>query len=50
MAEYSSEYNEQLAEELDAPPQSSTAIETAMTDYVNLRDRVRSCEKEKGKL
>tara|TARA_R100000541_G_scaffold16235_2_gene25845 strand:- start:10536 stop:10685 length:150 start_codon:yes stop_codon:yes gene_type:complete len=49
MAEYSPEYNQKLAEEIDSLPASATALETALTDYVNLRDRIRACDEEKDK-
>jgi len=49
IAEYSPEYNQKLADEIDSLPASSTALETALTDYVNLRDRIRACDEEKDK-
>ena len=48
--DYSEEYNEKLAEELTGLPQDSDAIETAVTDYVQLRDRIRACENKKDNL
>ncbi len=50
MADYSKEYNEKLAEEITSLPQDSDAIETAITDYVQLRDRIRACENKKDNL
>ena len=49
MAEYSHEYSQKLAEEIDSLPASATALETALIDYVNLRDRLRACDEEKDK-
>jgi len=49
MADYSPEYAQKLADEVDNLPASSTALETALTDYVNLRDRIRTCQEEKDK-
>tara|TARA_R110000796_G_scaffold199046_1_gene315322 strand:+ start:3205 stop:3357 length:153 start_codon:yes stop_codon:yes gene_type:complete len=50
MAQYSSEWNVELADELDALPQDYTHIPMAITDYAKLRDRIRTCEREKEKL
>ncbi|UAW59269.1 hypothetical protein CRP738_gp25 [Roseobacter phage CRP-738] len=50
IAQYSAEWNEQLADELDTLPEDYTSIPIAITDYAKLRDRVRQCEIEKGKL
>lgn len=50
IAQYSKEWNEELATELDTLPQDYTTIPMAITDYVKLRDRIRACETEKGKL
>ena len=49
MAQYSPEYNQKLAEEIDNLPADSTALETAITDYVTLRDRIKTCDEEKDK-
>ncbi len=46
---YSKEYNELLANELESLPLDS-AIPMAITDYVKLRDKVRKCEEERGNL
>jgi hypothetical protein len=50
MKTYSDEYNAKLAGELDALPSASTAIDTAITDYVALRDRIRACKTERENL
>jgi hypothetical protein len=50
MKTYSDEYNAKLAGELDALPSASTAIDTAITDYVALRDRIRACVSERENL
>ena len=49
MVVYSPEYNEKLAEEINSLPAESTALETAITDYVTLRDRIRACDEAKDK-
>jgi hypothetical protein len=50
ISQYSTEWNEELATELDALPEDYTTIPMAIADYVKLRDRIRACETEKGKL
>ena len=50
LAQYSSEWNTVLADEIEDLPQDSTHIPEAITDYARLRDRIRLCEKEKEKL
>lgn len=50
MVQYSPEWNNALADELDALPQGYASIPMAITDYAKLRDRIRTCEKEKEKL
>lgn len=50
LVQYSAEYNNELADELDALPQGYGAIPMAITDYAKLRDRIRRCEEEKEKL
>jgi hypothetical protein len=50
IAQYSAEWNEQLATELDTLPEDYSTIPMAITDYAKLRDRVRQCEIEKDKL
>jgi hypothetical protein len=47
---YSEEFNQELADELDALPEGSTAIPVVITDYIKTRDRIRNCEAEKEKL
>ena len=39
---YSEEFNQQLADEVQSLP-SSRAIEEALIDYIELRDRIRTC-------
>lgn len=46
---YSDDYNEKLSEELLALPTEGTAIETALIDYMSLRDKIRACYKERDK-
>jgi len=50
MKTYSDEYNAKLAGELDALPSANIAIDTAITDYVALRDRIRACVSERENL
>ena len=50
ISDYSSEYNERLAAEIEQLPETSSAIETAIKDYAALRDKVRACETEKENL
>jgi hypothetical protein len=47
---YSPEWNEGLAQELDALPQEYSSIPMAITDYAKLRDRIRRCNDEKDKF
>ena len=47
---YSTDYNEALAQELEALPEGYQAIPNTIADYVKLRDRIRSCEQEKDNL
>ena len=47
---YSEEFNEALAGELEALPQSYEAIPNTISDYAKLRDRIRACETERDKL
>jgi len=47
---YSEEFNQELADELDALPEGSNAIPAVITDYIKTRDRIRNCEAEKEKL
>ena len=50
MKNYSQEFNEALAGELDALPGSYEAIPDTISDYAKLRDRIRACETERDKL
>jgi hypothetical protein len=50
IAQYSDEWNEELASELDALPEDYTSIPMAIADYAKLRDRVRQCQIERDKL
>jgi hypothetical protein len=50
LANYSPEWNESLAQELDALPQEYSSIPMAITDYAKLRDRIRRCNDEKDKF
>lgn len=43
---YDSAFNERLAQEIEALPSGSTAIEQTITDYAAMRDRARACQKE----
>jgi hypothetical protein len=46
---YSEQFNEQLADEVQSLP-VGTATETALIDYIELRDRIRRCEAAKDKI
>lgn len=48
--EYSKEWNEDLANELDALPDEYSSIPMAVADYAKLRDRIRRCEQERENL
>lgn len=48
--QYSSEFNQELADELDALDGDQTTIPMAIADYAKLRDRIRACEKEKDNI
>ena len=50
MVQYSPEWNNILADELSALPEGYAALPLAITDYVKLRDRIRTCDREKEKL
>ena len=50
MKNYSQEFNEALATELEALPGSYEAIPNTIGDYAKLRDRIRACETERDKL
>jgi hypothetical protein len=47
IAQYDDKFNSQLADEIEALPAESTAINQAMKNYIYLRDRIRSCNEEK---
>lgn len=48
--QYSEDFNNKLADELESLPSDSRAIEEAMGNYIYLRDRIRRCEEEKDKV
>ncbi len=48
--QYSEDFNNKLADELESLPSDSRAIEEAMSNYIYLRDRIRRCEEEKDKV
>ena len=48
--QYDERFNNLLADELESLPPESRAIEEAMKNYIYLRDRIRRCEEEKGKV
>ena len=50
LAQYSQEWNEELAEELTNLPGQYSAIPMAITDYAKLRDKIRRCKAEKEKI
>ena len=50
LKQYSEDFNNKLADELEKLPSDSRAIEEAMGNYIYLRDRIRRCEEEKGKV
>jgi len=50
MAQYSDSFNNQLADEIEALPPDSRAIEEAMKNYIYLRDRSRRCEAERDNI
>jgi len=50
LKEYAVEFNTQLIDELSTLPQDSTAIPTAVSDYIDLRDLIRACEIERNKI
>lgn len=50
MAQYSEDWNKGLATEIESLDEGYFAIPVAIADYAKLRDRIRACEKEKGKL
>ena len=50
LKQYSEDFNNKLADELEQLPSDSRAIEEAMGNYIYLRDRIRRCEEEKDKV
>ena len=48
--QYSPEFNNKLADEIENLPADSTAVEEAMKNYIYLRDRVRRCNEEKDAM
>ena len=48
--EYSEDFTETLAVELDVLDEAFEAIPNVVTDYILLRDRIRQCSAEKEKL
>lgn len=46
---YSKEFNKKLADEIEKLP-PGTALETAIIDYANQRDRIRRCVSERNKV
>jgi hypothetical protein len=50
MEQYSPASNRALADELDALDEGYTTIPMVITDYAKLRDRIRTCEREKDKI
>ena len=48
--EYSEDFTETLAAELDVLDEDYEAIPNVVTDYILLRDRIRACEQEKDNL
>ena len=41
---YSDDFNNELADEIEALPKTSTAIPQAIGDYARLRDKLRRCD------
>ena len=48
--EYSEDFTETLAVELDVLDEAFEAIPNVVTDYILLRDRIRQCSAEKEKI
>jgi hypothetical protein len=44
------DFNHRLADELDALPEDSKAIDQAISNYIVLRDKIRACEEKSGTL
>jgi hypothetical protein len=47
--QYAPEFNNKLADEIDVIPNQGSAIETVVTDYMVLRDKLSACHKEQEK-
>jgi hypothetical protein len=47
---YTQEFNNELADDLEALADTNGTIHMAISDYAKLRDRIRACEKEKGNI
>lgn len=47
--QYDDQFNNELADEIDQLPDSSTRIREAIGDYAYLRDRIRRCEEQRNK-
>ena len=50
LVSYNDDFNNSLADELVELPEDYTSIPIVVVDYIKLRDRIRRCEEEKGKL
>jgi hypothetical protein len=50
ITQYDEAFNNKLADEVESLPSEATAIPEALSNYAYLRDRIRRCENEKGKL
>jgi|TARA_R110002167_G_scaffold115577_1_gene290018 Tfp pilus assembly protein PilP len=48
--QYTPEFNDKLANELENLPADNTAVEEALKQYIFLRDRIRRCNEEKDKI
>ena len=49
LKQYSQDFNNKLADEVESLPSSSINITEALSDYVALRDEIRACQKERDK-
>jgi len=49
MKSYSEQFNEKLADEVQSLP-AGTATETALIDYIELRDRIRTCTEVRDQI
>lgn len=47
---YSMDFNHRLADELEALPSDSRAIDEAISNYIVLRDKIRACKEKAGTL